>query len=153
VARHALGPADVARTVELEIPPRNDYLALARRAVAAAARLHEGVADRRVDDLSLAVSEACTNAVNASRARGVEAPVQVRVDLLADGVVVTITDHAGGFEPDEVDPIPSAEDPRRLGHEGGLGLPLIRSLADEATFTRTADGTAVAIRVHATADL
>ena len=139
----------VGRTIELEIPPRNDYLALARRAVGAAARLHGGLADRRVEDLSLAVSEACTNAVNAARARATEAPVHLRVELLVDEVVVTVTDHAGGFEPDEVAPIPHVEDPKRLGHEGGLGLPLIRSLADEATFTRTDDGTAVAIRVHA----
>lgn len=138
------------RTIELEIPPRKDYLALARRAVAAAARLHGGVADRRVEDLSLAVSEACTNAVNACRARGVEAPVHLRVELGVEAVLVTVTDHAGGFEPDDVHPIPSAEDPKRLGHEGGLGLPLIRSLADEATFTHTDDGTAVAIRVLVT---
>lgn len=140
----------MGRIVELEIPPRNDYLALARRAVAAAARLQGAMADRRVEDLSLAVSEACTNAVNASRARGIDTAVHLRVELTNDAVLVTVTDHAGGFEPDEVDPIPSAEDPRRLGHEGGLGLPLIRSLADEASFTATADGTAVTIRVAAT---
>lgn len=141
------------RTIDLEIPPRKDYLALARRAVAAAARLHGGVPDRRVEDLSLAVSEACTNAVNACKARGVDAPVHLRVELGAESIVVTVTDHAGGFEPDDVDPIPSAEDPRRLGHEGGLGLPLIRNLADDATFTRTDDGTVVAIQVLATTGL
>ena len=138
----ARGSLIVGRTIELELPPRNDYLALARRAVAAAARLHGAVADRRVEDLSLAVSEACTNAVNACRARGIDAPVHLRVELTSDSVLVTVTDHAGGFEPDDVDPIPAAEDPRRL----------IRSLADEASFTATADGTSVAIRVLATDD-
>jgi serine/threonine-protein kinase RsbW len=135
------------RTIELEIPPRNDYLALVRRAVTTAARLHDRLPDRRVEDLSLAVSEACTNAISAGRVREVTAPVHVQIELTETGVAVTVTDHAGGFEPEEVDPIPAVDDPKRLRHEGGLGLPLIRSLADAATFTPTDDGTAVRILV------
>ena len=63
-------------------------------------------------------------------------------------MAVTVTDHAGGFAPDEVDPLPSAEDPGRLRHERGLGLPLISSLAESVTFTPTGDGTAVRIEVR-----
>ena len=62
-------------------------------------------------------------------------------------MVVTVTDHAGGFVPDEVDPLPSVEDPGRLRHEHGLGLPLMRSLAESVTFAPTADGTAVRLEV------
>ena len=39
-----------------------------------------------------------------------------------------------GFSPDDVDPLPSVEDPGRLRHEHGLGLPLIRSLSESVTF-------------------
>ena len=47
----------------------------------------------------------------------------IRIELDDAAVVVTVTDHAGGFSPDDVDPLPSVEDPGRLRHEHGLGLP------------------------------
>jgi anti-sigma regulatory factor (Ser/Thr protein kinase) len=140
----------VGPTIDLEIPPRSDYLALVRRVVAAAAGSNHVLPDRRIDDLSLAVSEACANAIDAQRSVGSTAPVGIAIELEPTSVVVTVTDHAGGFSPDEVDPLPAAEDPGRLGHERGLGLPLMLSLAESVTFTATTDGTSVRIEVEAT---
>jgi anti-sigma regulatory factor (Ser/Thr protein kinase) len=139
----------MGRTVHLAIPPRSDHLVLARRVVATVADLHGVLPDRRIDDLSLAVSEACANAIDAQRPAGSDAPVEIAIDLEPGAVVVTITDHAGGFTPEAVDPLPAADDPVRLRHERGLGLPLMRSLADSVTFTRTPTGTVVRIEVHA----
>ncbi len=138
------------RTIELQIPPRSDYLALVRRVVARAASVDEGLSDRRIDDLSLAVSEACANAIDAQRAAGSPESVEIAIELTSRSVIVTIRDHAGGFAPDEVDPIPAADDPGRLRHERGLGLPLMQSLAESVTFTPTADGTAVRLEVLVT---
>lgn len=129
--------------VELEIPPRSDYLALVRLVVASTATLAPSLTDRRVDDLRLAVSEACANALDGQRERGSSLPIHVAIELGEDVVAVTITDHGGGFEPDAVDPIPAADDPGRLRHERGLGIPLMRGLADDVSFTPTVDGTAV----------
>lgn len=140
--------AGTRRTIRLEFPPRTDHLALVRRVVATAASVDDALPDRRIDDLSLAVSEACANAIDAQRSEGSSASVLVVVELGPTFVAVTITDHAGGFSPDEVDPLPAIEDPGRLRHERGLGLPLIRSLADVVTFTATADGTQVRITVE-----
>ena len=142
----------VGRTIHLQIPPRNDHLALVRRVVATAAATGDELPSRRIDDLSLAVSEACANAIDAQRATGNGEPVAIRIELEEGEVTVTITDHAGGFSPDDIDPIPSAEDPGRLGHERGLGLSLMRSLAHSVTFERTRDGTAVQIVVRRTAE-
>lgn len=142
----------IGRTIHLQIPPRNDHLALVRRVVSTAAAAADGEAlplpPRRIDDLSLAVSEACANAIDAQRAIDADAPVAIRIDLDDGVVVVTVTDHAGGFSPDDVDPLPAVEDPGRLRHEHGLGLPLIRSLAESVTFAATGDGTSVRIEVH-----
>jgi anti-sigma regulatory factor (Ser/Thr protein kinase) len=137
----------VGRTILLEIPPRTDYLAVVRRVVAAAAGVEDLLPDRRIDDLSLAVSEACANAIDAQRAAGSDAPVEVVIHLMGGRVAVTVRDHAGGFAPEEVDPLPEAEDPGRLRHERGLGLPLMESLTESITFTPTADGTAVRLEV------
>lgn len=138
------------RTIDLQIPPRSDYLALVRRVVARAASVDDVLSDRRIDDLSLAVSEACANAIDAQRAAGSPEPVEIVIELTRTAVIVTIRDHAGGFAPDEVDPIPAADDPGRLRHERGLGLPLMQSLAESVTFTPTADGTAVRLEVLVT---
>jgi anti-sigma regulatory factor (Ser/Thr protein kinase) len=138
----------VGHAIHLSIPPRNDHLALVRRVVSTAVDAADDLPDRRIDDLSLAVSEACANAIDAQRAIGERAPVAIRIDLDAGSVAVTVTDHAGGFSPDALDPLPSVEDPGRLRHEHGLGLPLMRSLSESVTFARTDDGTAVRIEVH-----
>jgi anti-sigma regulatory factor (Ser/Thr protein kinase) len=129
--------------VELEIPPRHDHLALVRLVVESTARLGGKIPDRRIDDLRLAVSEGCSNALDAQRAVDCQLPVRVTIELSDEQVAVTLTDHAGGFDPHDVDPIPAATDPQRLRHERGLGIPLMRSLMDEVVFTRTADGTAL----------
>ena len=135
--------------VRLEIPARRDHLALVRLVVSGAAAIERLVPERRLEDLRLAVSEACANAVDAQlKAADPEIPMQVDIELDETWVAVTITDHAGGFEVAEVDPIPGATDPTRLAHERGLGIPLMRSLVDEVTFTPTADGTAVRLLVR-----
>lgn len=139
----------MGRTIQLEIPPRSNYLILVRRVVATSARIHGVLPDRRIDDLALAVSEACANAIDAQRSASSLEPVGVGIQLEAEGVVVTVTDHAGGFSPSDAHPIPAPDDPGRLGQERGLGLPLIRSLTETVTFTGTADGTAVRIEVAA----
>jgi anti-sigma regulatory factor (Ser/Thr protein kinase) len=142
----------VGRTILLTIPPRNDHLALVRRVVSAAAAADDEITARRIDDLSLAVSEACANAIDAQRAIDAEAPVAIRVELLDHAVAVTVTDHAGGFSPDDVEALPAVEDPGRLRHEHGLGLPLMRSLSESVTFHATDDGTSVRLVVGAGAE-
>ena len=139
----------MGRTIHLEIPPRNDYLALVRRVVATAAGVGDVLTDRRTDELSLAVSEACANAIDAQRRAGAVEPVAIDIELGLDGVAVTVRDHAGGFAPEAVDPLPAVDDPGRLRHERGLGLPLMQSLTDSLTFTPTAGGTVVRLEVVA----
>lgn len=138
----------MAGVVDLEIPARRDHLALVRLVVTAVAGVDGRLSDRRIDDLRLAVSEACANAVDALAAAGIDSPVLLRIDLSGDDVAVTVTDRAGGFEPAAVEPIPGATDPGRLGHERGLGIPLMRSLTDHVAFTRTGHGTSVRLAVR-----
>jgi serine/threonine-protein kinase RsbW len=138
----------VPSVVLLEIPPRRDHLALVRLVVSGTASIERLVPERRMEDLRLAVSEACANAVDAQLARGAEDPLQVRIEVALDHLAVTVTDHAGGFDPGEVTPAPTATDPQRLRHERGLGIPLMHSLVDEVTFTPLGDGTAVTLIVR-----
>lgn len=133
--------------IELELPARPDYLALARLIVAAAARHDPTFAAERIDDLRLAVSEACTNAMEAQQRAfalsGVSAHILIRFRLDDEQVQVEVHDHGTGFDPDRLVPHPPISDPARLDYERGLGIPLIKSLTDEVEFHPSGDGTMV----------
>lgn len=139
----------MAGVVALEIPPRRDQLALVRLVVTATATIDGRLTEARVEDLGLAVSEACANAFDAMAESGLDSAVVVTVDTDHEELAVTVSDEAGGFELAAVEPIPGATEPGRLGHERGLGIPLMRSLVDEVAFTRTDRGTAVRLSVRA----
>jgi len=140
VALDALGPPEA---VELEIPARAEYVGLARLVVSSLALSRRALADDRVDDLKLAVSEACTNAIEASGAVAREEPVRVLWREGDDRISVIIGDRGPGFDPESLPEHPPVTDPDRLNFERGLGIPLIRTLVDEVHFDSSPDGTKV----------
>ena len=131
--------------VHLEIPPSLDYLAVVRLVVATAAALDPPLPESRLDDLRLAVTEACSNAIKAHRPEAADDPVIVTCHLDEDRFQVDIRDRGPGFDPDALSALPSPTDPKRLQHESGLGIPLIRVLSDEVAFRPAGDGTIVSI--------
>ena len=137
----ALGGA--GEVVELEIPARAEFVALARLVVSALASSDSDLADDRIDDLKLAVSEACTNAIEAHGAVGSLERVIVRCMANPDALEVLIKDHGHGFDVGQLPNHPPVTDPDRLKFERGLGIPLIRALVDEVEFSATAQGTSV----------
>ena len=134
--------------VELEIPARAEFVALARLLVSSVAQARRELADDRVDDLKLAVSEACTNAIEAHGAIDVDERVIVRCVEEDDRLEVLIEDRGAGFDPASLPEHPPVTDPERLNFERGLGIPLIRSLVDEVDFETSADGTAVRLTLY-----
>ena len=131
--------------IRLEIPPRLDYLAVVRLVVATAASLDPPLPESRLDDLRLAVTEACSNAIKAHRPEAADQPVIVACHLDEDRFQVDIRDRGPGFDPDALSALPEATDPTRLQHESGLGITLIRVLTDEVTFQPAGDGTIVSM--------
>jgi serine/threonine-protein kinase RsbW len=134
--------------VRLEIPARVEYLVLARQVVAAAAAVEPRFHDERIDDLRIAVSEATTNAIEAHADFSGDERILIRCNLDDERIEVQVLDQAGGFDPAGVVgvPEPTAED--RLEFERGLGLPLMRTLADETEINVTEGGTAVRLVVY-----
>lgn len=129
--------------IELEIPARAEFVALARLVVSALASSDANLADERVDDLKLAVSEACTNAIEAHDAAGTEERVLVRCRADDAALEVCVEDRGRGFDPAQLPDHPPVTDPDRLKFERGLGIPLIRALVDEVEFSSTGHGTSV----------
>lgn len=138
--------------VVLEIPARPEYLALVRQVVAAAAAVEPTFRDERIEDLRIAVSEAATNAIEAHADLESEERIVLRCNLGDDRIEVEVSDRGGGFERDEAagddDAMPDPVAPGRLERERGLGLPLMRHLADEHDITSLDGGTAVRLVVY-----
>lgn len=111
--------------VELRIPRKAEWVALARLSVAAvASRLHFSIEE--IEDIKLAVAEACTNAIQHAQGSSF---IEIKCDALDGGLRVSVRDF--GF------PVPAERiRPRDLEDErvGGLGVFLIRSLMDDVTY-------------------
>ena len=135
--------------LRLEIPPLAEFVSLARLVVATAAKSRRSLDDERVAELALALSEACTNAIEAHEGHADGERVTVSVDEDDERLVVTIADRGPGFDPLEVQSPPAATDPDRLQHERGLGIPIIKTLVDEVTFRSSeGGGTTVTMTLH-----
>jgi len=129
--------------LELDVPSSPEYIAIVRLVVASVASARRAMADERVDDLKLAVSEACTNAIEANRSVRPQSPVHIEIWESPDRLEVSIEDAGPGFDPDKLESPPPVTDPQRLNFERGLGIPLIRTLVDSAAFVRKEIGTSV----------
>jgi len=111
--------------IRLTIPAKPEYITLGRLALTGIARLRpEPLRQEVLGDLKLALTEACTNSVRHAYANG-EGVVEIRYELLPDRLVVEVADDGRGFDPGDVE----AEGSELS--EGGLGIAIIRALADE----------------------
>jgi serine/threonine-protein kinase RsbW len=117
--------------VQLDIPAQPAFVGVARSVVTTVATTVEGIDDDRLDDLRLAVSEACTNAVedDASGRR-----VVVRCTLDDVELTVRIEDEGDAFAEASI-------------AERGFGLQLITALVDSVDFAREGSGSAVIMRL------
>ena len=129
--------------IELGIPARAEYVALARLVVSSIASSRRDLADDRIDDLKVAVSEACTNAIEAHRKASTTDPVSIVCSETDERFVVAVRDRGAGFDPAMLPEHPPVTDPERLNFERGLGIPLIRTLVDGVEIESSGDGTEV----------
>ena len=102
--------------IRLTLPARAENIALVRHVIGA---LAESLAlpEKTIEDIRLAVTEACTNVVrHAYRDR--EGPLEIVIEPTPECLTVIVADRGPGILPN-----PASEGP-------GLGLPLIAALTD-----------------------
>jgi serine/threonine-protein kinase RsbW len=113
-----------AVTVRLTIPARAEYITLCRLALTGIGRLRE-VSDELLADLKLALTEAASNSVRHAYGNTDLGVVDIAYQLFPDRLVIEVTDEGEGFDPTE------AEGSADELSEGGLGIAIIRAIADE----------------------
>ena len=124
--------------VELKIPSKPEYVGVARLTIL-------GVASRmpfsydEVEDIRLAVGEACTTAVERARkSNRLETEITIRSEISGGKLSINVQDQAGPMSDGKL----PAESPSELD-EQGLGALLMELLVDEFNVQSTPDGTVV----------
>jgi serine/threonine-protein kinase RsbW len=111
------------RRVRLTIPAKAEYVLLGRLALSGVTRMRSP-SDETLNDLKLAVTEACTNSVrHAYRENG--GTVDIVYELHDDRLVVEVAEELS---------------------EGGLGIAIIRALTDEFEVGERAGGHGARLR-------
>lgn len=124
----------------LVFPARAEYLLLARLALTGVARL-AAADEETLSDLRLAVTEAAANACRHAYDHDT-GEVTLRLDLGAgDRLDVVVEDAGPGFDDTAV----VDWRPEELG-EDGMGLAIIRAVADEVEIGTRADGSGTRLR-------
>lgn len=124
--------------LQLSLPRDARFVAILRRVTAS---LLEGleVPDESVDDVTVALSEACGNVIQ--HARGTE-EYGVRLSVEADHCSIEVCDLGPGFDASALDgdaaPLEAVADA-----EDGRGIPLLQALMDDLQFVRDEDTTTV----------
>jgi anti-sigma regulatory factor (Ser/Thr protein kinase) len=142
-------------TVEVSFTALPAHVRTARLVALAVAR-RAGVADELLDEVRLAVGEACSRAVGVHQSKLPEAPIVMRLTDEQDRFVVEVVD-GGPLEQDGGEPDLSALDPEELSAPAaqdssdplpdllppGFGLAVISGLVEDVQVSGDIDGTHV----------
>jgi serine/threonine-protein kinase RsbW len=143
-------------TVEMSFTPLPVHVRTARLVATAVAR-RSGVEEALLDEVRLAVGEACSRAVEAHQAQCPDEPVRVELTGANGRFEVVVTDAAASGQEDGASPsaqpggwsapadvVPNGTS--ALDHSippQGLGLAVIAGLADDVQFARTPAGLSI----------
>jgi serine/threonine-protein kinase RsbW len=130
--------------VRLVIPARAEYITLCRLALTGIARMRS-LSEELLADLKLALTEAASNSVRHAYGDDVGV-VEISYELLPDRLVIEVTDEGGGF-----DPLEERGPPEELS-EGGLGIAIIRAIADEVEIGARPNGKGSRLRFEKALD-
>jgi serine/threonine-protein kinase RsbW len=110
--------------LSLSLPRESSSVPVVRRLAAQA--LHAfGVTVEDIDDVQLAITEACANVVDHATDTDT---YEVKVELAADRCAITVVDQGGGFDATAV------PDAALDSDEAGRGMVLMRALVDNVAF-------------------
>lgn len=115
--------------VRLEIPPRSPYVGVVRLAVSSLART-AGLDEDKVDDIKIAVSEACANAVLNNEEAGSEAPVSITWEEDDSSVRIEVADRGPTVDASAADEV----DTQGISTRAVMSIALLKSLVDGCEF-------------------
>ena len=131
--------SDVDNNVDLSIPMQPDMEVIAT-SVAESMGVFMGLEENKVDEVKIAIVEACINAFEHSKSE--ERRIDVSFSIDDSALTININDGGSGFDMDEA--IAKIAEKRSEGiGDRGWGLTLIYELMDEVSIASTPKGTLV----------
>ena len=133
----------ILREVTLTLPMVPDMELAASKTATAMAEFMQMSPDR-IDEVRMAVVEACINAFEHSRSsdRKVYMTFEVLGEREPESLRITVRDTGVGFTPEEVEE-PTIEGKLKMARKRGWGLKIIRGLMDAVEIHSGTDGTTV----------
>lgn len=91
------------------------------------------VSDELIDNITLAVDEACTNVIKHAYDKSDEGRMLIKLDFDSPKLNISVIDYGRGFDPSKL-PIPNIKEYYKAHKVGGWGIYLMKSLMDEVSF-------------------
>lgn len=149
----AVGPIEPVQ-IEFEFPAELASLAMVRRRVEQVARVTATLGADDLDKLRLVLTEVVANAVSAHAEQRTPEHLRICCSLSSDRIEVSILDQGGGFlvttgsHPVIDTTLPDVSAPEVQEQEGGFGLGIIDTFADESEFRPVEGGTSVRFVIY-----
>lgn len=112
--------------IKISLPGKPEYVSIARLTASVIAN-QMGFNIDDVEDIKVAVGEACNNAVLHGKSH--EEMFEIQFEVQDDRIVIEVRDNGNGFDLDEY----QAPEPGEL-RENGLGIFIMKTLMDEVDF-------------------
>ncbi len=127
------------KTIVVQTPGDVSYLHRIREFIAGIA-VESGIEQQDIDNIELAVDEACTNVIEHGYAPDEpNKEITIRMEINTSKLVLTIIDHAKPFNPVVYKPR-GIKELQEEGRDGGLGIRLINCIMDTIDYRTTPDG-------------
>lgn len=123
-------------TIKMDITANPEYVGIIRLTASGIAN-KIGFSMEDIEDMKVAISEACTNAIKHSN----DDTFYITFNILENGLNIEIKDNGEGCDISSI-PLPDLENPK----ENGLGLFIIQTLMDEVSI-ESKDGQGTTIKM------
>ncbi|MGE0886404.1 MAG: ATP-binding protein [Blastocatellales bacterium] len=124
--------AAIERKFTLQVPSSTENLALIREFVTNIGR-QATLSEAEINNLELAVDEACANVIEHAYGHDITKDVMVRAIFDDEKLKISVIDEGRGFDPGKVNQ-KSVDQLVQERRSGGLGIRLIQKLMDEVNY-------------------
>ncbi len=128
---------ETAADIRFTFPSHTSQLELIRRVTKKVASYAPSFTEEDLDDIGLAIDEACTNVITHSYKKETKGEIQLNIKMETNRITIKLTDKGEEgqlFNPETLSPVDKQEYLKRLT-KGGLGVYIIKKIMDDVSYT------------------